>query len=544
MVSSRQSESPLVGIHGRDELSASDERISDCNSAPPVIVKERQRVVADAEAPQAPRSCSHSSSDTHFRERLLESMSAPDAVGHFPGDASNEVVGAWKCNPFALSRAIRKKWRQKTIWNMLSRIDEIPEQVEGMLTQTASDLSMQVDGSVVQMQDRLREASPTAGEQVAETLEMLPRYFATSVEANLMDAAALLRQTVSSVTAELGAKDFEAEDIVQEIQVIPGKVRKVADEVISRAVNASVEELHQQLDEALGVLSASCAVREKELLQHLDQLPVVAEKRLTAAGAVVDSAEDKIVDLMADLKSEFVPNHWLMEALLRAKASKGLSREGEGEAVEVVLSQREIRAENAERSERSERSQDAENGEALGEVGEKLEDSNVEEEEADSQMRNPGSLGHPEMCTRPCLFFAAGQCQNRDSCEFCHLPHNRRPTHLDKRNRELLKSFSSEEKLATILPILSEKLQKYCNNPAAFQLLLQLETLSANSGVDLEAMSTTSSKQTAKGERTLKSALRAVTLRSLLTLLLRTLPKDDHVRHVVEAMICSLRQPE
>lgn len=214
-----------------------------------------------------------------------------------------------------------------------------------------------------------------------------------------------------------------------------------------------------------------------------------------------------------------------------------------------MLSPREIRAEHAERSQRSERSRDAE---ALGEVGaEQKLDSNEGQEgqegqegEADSQVRNPGSLGHPEMCTRPCLFFAAGQCQNRDSCEFCHLPHNRRPTHLDKRNRELLKSFSSEEKLATILPILSEKLQKYCNNPAAFQLLLQLETLSANSGVDLEAMSTTSSKQTAKGERTLKSALRAVTLRSLLTLLLRTLPKDDHVRHVVEAMICSLRQPE
>ena len=158
VVSSRKSETALVGIHGRAELSASDENISDCNSAPPVIVKERpQRVVTAG----APRSCSHSSSDTHFRERLLESMSAPDAVAHFPGDASNEVVGAWKCNPFALSRAIRKKWRQKTIWNMLSRIDEIPEQVEGMLTQTASDLSMQVDGSVVQMQDRLREASPT-----------------------------------------------------------------------------------------------------------------------------------------------------------------------------------------------------------------------------------------------------------------------------------------------------------------------------------------------------------------------------------------------
>ena len=155
-------------------------------------------------------------------------------------------------------------------------------------------------------------------------------------------------------------------------------------------------------------------------------------------------------------------------------------------------------------------------------------------------------FGHPEMCTRPCLFFAAGQCQNKDSCEFCHLPHNRRPTHLDKRNRELLKSFSSEETLATILPILSEKLQKYYSNSSALQLLMELEALSANSNADiLESMSTTSSKQIARGERTLKSALRAVTLRSLLTLLLRTLPKDGEVRNVVEAIISSLRsQPD
>ncbi len=74
---------------------------------------------------------------------------------------------------------------------------------------------------------------------------------------------------------------------------------------------------------------------------------------------------------------------------------------------------------------------------------------------------------------------------------------------------------------------------------------MELEALSANSNADiLESMSTTSSKQIARGERTLKSALRAVTLRSLLTLLLRTLPKDGKLRNVVEAMISSLRQPE
>jgi len=394
---------------------------------------------------------------------------------------------------------------------MLSRIDEIPLQVEGMLTKTASDLSMQVDGGVVQMQDHLRISS--GGQQVAENLENLPRHFATSVEANLMDAAALLRETVLQVTAELSARDFEAEDIVQEIQVIPQRVRKVADEAISRAVKTSVEELHQQLDEALGVLGSSTC--EKELLQHLDQLPVVMQKRIVATGAVVDLAEDQIVDLAADLKSEFVPNHELMEALLRAKTAHEIG-------VVTLRYETDMEHEKVDTAQRLE----------------KLKQTD------ESKFQNPGSFGHPEMCTRPCLFFAAGQCQNKDSCEFCHLPHNRRPTHLDKRNRELLKSFSSEETLATILPILSEKLQKYYSNSSALQLLMELEALSANSNADiLESMSTTSSKQIARGERTLKSALRAVTLRSLLTLLLRTLPKDGKVRNVVEAIISSLRQP-
>lgn len=307
VISSRKSESALVGIHGRAELSGTE--VSESNSAPPILTEDVPfRIFPHLEGNldgSAPRSCSNVSSSDTFHETFLESLSG------------KHLRDVGECNPFALSRAIRRNWRQRTIWSMLSRIDEIPLQVEGMLTKTASDLSMQVDGGVVQMQDHLRISS--GGQQVAENLENLPRHFATSVEANLMDAAALLRETVLQVTAELSARDFEAEDIVQEIQVIPQRVRKVADEAISRAVKTSVEELHQQLDEALGVLGSSTC--EKELLQHLDQLPVVMQKRIVATGAVVDLAEDQIVDLAADLKSEFVPNHELMEALLRAKTA-------------------------------------------------------------------------------------------------------------------------------------------------------------------------------------------------------------------------------
>lgn len=215
-----------------------------------------------------------------------------------------------------------------------------------------------------------------------------------------MDAAALLRETVSSVTAELGAKDFEADDIVQEIQVIPQKVRKVADEAISRAVNASVEELHQQLDEALGVLSSS---RDStELLRPLGQLPVGAEKRITAgACAVVDSAEDKIVDLVADLKSEFVPNHWLMEALLRAKASTpgqcpDPSPSPSPQAEEDVEGRGEVCQGQKKDPENAGRSQ-SEKDEIP--IDRKLDQTF--ENEVDIQVRNPGSSSE----ARCCMFF-------------------------------------------------------------------------------------------------------------------------------------------
>ena len=346
VISSRKSECPLVGIHGRSVLSGeSDGNRSDVESAPAVMITQVLPSVLDeiCRGFRADIEMSRSSSDSLLQDgSLLESWRAGHDAG-FPAsvkgaNAQGDVPrqSRLQFNAFALSRAIRRKWRQRTIRSVLSRIDSIPEEVEGMLSKTASDLSMQVDGGVVLMQDRLREASP-GGERVAktlETLEMLPRHFANSVEANLMDAAALLRQTVSSVAAELGAKDFEAEDIVQDIQVIPQKVREIADEAISRAVNASVEELHQQLDAALGSREGSTAVREKERLQQtlLEQLPEVVEKKITATGEVV---EDKIVDAVADLQSEFVPNHWIMDALLRAK-SHGMPEAEVAEEVEAA----------------------------------------------------------------------------------------------------------------------------------------------------------------------------------------------------------------
>lgn len=58
-----------------------------------------------------------------------------------------------------------------------------------------------------------------------------------------------------------------------------------------------------------------------------------------------------------------------------------------------------------------------------------------------------GSCGHPDFCCRPCLFLARGVCRHGSACLFCHHPHARRPTRLDKRHRQLLRQISYDETL-------------------------------------------------------------------------------------------------
>mmetsp|Transcript_58480 Transcript_58480/g.169683 ORF Transcript_58480/g.169683 Transcript_58480/m.169683 type:complete len:175 (+) Transcript_58480:93-617(+) len=36
---------------------------------------------------------------------------------------------------------------------------------------------------------------------------------------------------------------------------------------------------------------------------------------------------------------------------------------------------------------------------------------------------NGGSIGHPVICSRPCLYYTLGECANGDACAFCHMPH-------------------------------------------------------------------------------------------------------------------------
>eukprot|EP00439_Symbiodinium_sp_Y106_P072258 s170_g13.t1 len=66
----------------------------------------------------------------------------------------------------------------------------------------------------------------------------------------------------------------------------------------------------------------------------------------------------------------------------------------------------------------------------------------VEDEQATEEFFPPpsldwpscGSVGHPELCCRPCVHFGAGRCAEGNSCGYCHVQHQVQPK-LDKLQR-------------------------------------------------------------------------------------------------------------
>ena len=172
---------------------------------------------------------------------------------------------------------------------------------------------------------------------------------------------------------------------------------------------------------------------------------------------------------------------------------------------------------------------------------------------------NPGSRGHPDLCLRPCLYFAQGKCSNKSSCPFCHMPHPKRPVRFDKLHRETLRRMSFTELAAMMLPALRKKaddLELSREVQELFDQLLpvleqQIAAASPEVGAppqaDLEpradsmqrsasgrsfatAISSTGSEQTRSERRsrgrTFAGALQVMALRPLLAMLAQKVPEE------------------
>ncbi|CAE7387209.1 Pka-R2 [Symbiodinium natans] len=68
-----------------------------------------------------------------------------------------------------------------------------------------------------------------------------------------------------------------------------------------------------------------------------------------------------------------------------------------------------------------------------------------------------GSMGHPELCQRPCVHVAAGRnCEEGDACGFCHVPHSHAHK-MDKRQRRIIQEMPKADFLHLALQLLKDK---------------------------------------------------------------------------------------
>jgi len=132
---------------------------------------------------------------------------------------------------------------------------------------------------------------------------------------------------------------------------------------------------------------------------------------------------------------------------------------------------------------------------------------------------NPGSVGHPGLCKRPCIQFARGDCAAGAECQFCHLAHSGRSPHLDKRHRELLKNLPFGKKVAVVLPIIRRQIARLGITAEAQELLAGLESVACSDVSD--------ARRPPSATTSLQSSLGALSLRSLMTAICKAADTPD-----------------
>ncbi|CAE7439601.1 nipblb [Symbiodinium natans] len=138
---------------------------------------------------------------------------------------------------------------------------------------------------------------------------------------------------------------------------------------------------------------------------------------------------------------------------------------------------------------------------------------------AETAVPTEGSHGHPELCHRPCLYFARGNCQSGYECRYCHLSHEERPIVLDKSQREAARLLSKAQMLSLLVPHLSRVAEEKGLTDKVTEILLFASQQLIDAGSPEPA--------TAKLERKLRKALRKMSFSGLLGLLRQTLSEGE-----------------
>lgn len=447
----------------------------------------------------------------------------------------------------------------------VAAIDVIPEQLVEVLQLRAGDLvaGVEADLEVVRQALAKRQSVDLSSVIAVKSLEAIPEMIMTSFQEKLVRVKMIVRQAINRITQRLHENSHLAsEDIVSQLWCIPEEVQQIAFDAVGEAVQESQQQATRQLDHALEQLPGNAVLFDARvnIMERVPDNCLVDVARATVEANVGNAVAAVAPETSAPSASQM---HWPVDTGVRdfepiagteavsfalglqacCAGPRGVDRTDESGVVRTPLpllapnpaaasaGSPQVKAPPRVKEEllasTNVAAVDMSRSEASGHVDGGRRDDAVPSAPAPAPLcTNPGSLGHPELCPRPCLYYPVGQCTNGSNCEFCHMPHPKRPAHLDKRHRETLKTMSFRECLCIMYPILKGKVDSL--PPEVLQLLDAL-------GAFGQSPPTQDTRQL-KESRLLHSALSAMSLRSLLTTLHRSaLSEASPERSAVDA---------
>lgn len=427
--------------------------------------------------------------------------------------------------------------------DVVSTLSGIPEQVRQLLESAAHGVAEEVHEEVAAMRRVIRCTGET--EIAVEKLESIPDLILNSFEGTLMRVKDKVRRKVNNVIEDLDHTAHLREDVVKKLYTIPEEVVNITAEAMEEVSQDSKMISAQQIDDAL--LSVPWAFFENRSTlcgMRSNIVASVPDASSSTSKAVRETATEAVEQAVASICDSIVRpvNELVADQLLRRKAVGGQGSGGGPPGSLGMSHGKELTAQSGN----DVLSNMPDSFHAMPGTGSHAGGMISSAAGHVAQGTNPGNLGHPELCPRPCIYFARGMCTNEGNCDFCHLPHPRRPAHLDKSHRELLKRIPLAESVMMAMPILRGKARALSLPNGVAELFDQLEAAASGSLVDGNG----SMRRQSGRNRKLQGAMRGITMRSLLTALYRSGSSEEkalqaavgdlveHLRSVAPGISC------
>lgn len=332
---------------------------------------------------------------------------------------------------------------QKRMSTVLAAMEELPKRVGEDMHKLASHVVDSVQSEINEVSTVIRGESEQSTEttKAMKHLEVIPTMVLNLLESRMEKAKAQVREKVGGMIQQLSAIHEEdahegGEVLAEQMQDMSSEVAKIAGDAVEAAAQECRAHATQQLDIALASLREPLGPPGPADEQEEDEAAIKWQKVCKIRNAV----EDDLL-LQKNVDSIFpAATHNAMETALEVIKDKDfMPHSVTNEVVADQLLRAKVRGRGDVRAPSS-----------VGTGG-------LRDARDVTAPRNPGSLGHPDLCPRPCIYYRSGTCTSGADCTFCHLSHSRRPLRLDKRHREALKRMPFRKLLNVVVPILTSK---------------------------------------------------------------------------------------